>query len=206
MNNIFSISIVPSIWFYVIASIPIIMEPTKNMPSYHLLLLFKKIIDNKKNSENYQLYHEIMNEFHTKGKNLDNLYHLIYSLRPYFKQIRPTLENMLPLLRDYKYEEAWALFSNEIGTKEAKNLALLMQEVENTSVENAIKKLELRKSEFANSLYESLKDYLAIKHAVIYAIVLVGGFFVVINPFVAFWLWHRLTMNEINNFQILIGG
>ncbi|WP_214483773.1 hypothetical protein [Bacillus sp. SM2101] len=183
-----------------LAIIAIQLEPRRYFAMYYILTWVRKSYNAKKNNEVYQLFTDIKSEFITKQGQPINMYHLMYNLIPYYETIKATLEKMLPYLRDKKQKEAWDLFEEEIGTKEAKNLAIVMMELENVEVKEAAHLLENRREEFSNSIINAYKDHLFRKRGVIFVVLAFGAVVVFLNPVAGFWVWYKEVMSTVNNF------
>jgi len=183
---------------FVFGTIPIAMIPKKPSPVYFLLKGLKRRYLRERNNEVYQLFNDIKAEYKSKGSNVSNTYHLISSLMPYYKTIKPTLERMLPLLEQKKNKDAWEFFENDINTEEASRFSALMQDVEHSDIKQTYDLLDESRKDFANSMYNAYSDFLKRRKTMIFFIVATGAVMVSINEFVAFYLWYKDVMSTVN--------
>lgn len=174
--------------------LPIILIPKKPFPLYFLVVQFKRNYVNELSNEVYQLYNDIKSNYQVRKKDISNSYYTIQYVLPYYKQIKPTLEKMLPLLANKKVDEAWDLFATEIGTRESTMLSILMKEIEVVTLEQALMLLEQKRKEFANALYDRYTDYLKKRKFIIFVFVSVCAMPVLINEISVFYMWYKETM------------
>lgn len=199
---ILNIEILSPLLAVIVIILVLFLEPKSPFPAYYILLSLRKHFMKVKNNEIYLLFNELKSEVQSKGDNVENLYHLMRNMSPYYKILNRTFEKMLPYLRDQKYEEAWDLFRREVATEEADKLAELMKDFEYLTAEEALRKLNLHSEEFAKSMYEEYKKYLVMRRGLIFGVVSAGAVFVFLVPVAAFWGWYQdiklLTDNFMN--------
>jgi hypothetical protein len=171
--------------------------PAKHFPLYYLIGFIRKHHVREKGNEVYSLYNQLKAEFQSDSDRVSNMYHLLLSYRKYFKIIRPAIEKALTKWR-IGPEMAWSTFAREVGTEEAENLAMLMKEIEGSSIENAGMLLEQKREEFANANYNAFKDYLKDREFIIFVIVYICALSIFGNLIVAHFLQYQEIINFMN--------
>jgi hypothetical protein len=171
--------------------------PAKYFPLYYLLGFIRKRHKREKGNEVYSLYNQLKAEFQSENDRVSNMYNLLLSYRKYFMIIRPAIEKALTKWR-ISPEIAWNTFAVEVGTEEAENLAMLMKEIEGSSIENAYILLEQKREEFANANYNSFKDYLKDREFIIFVMVYICALSIFGNLIVAHFLQYQEIINFMN--------
>ena len=181
-----------------IITLLLVLLPSRYSLFYLLLKFLKKAHKRKVTMEIYSLYAQLKAEF--KSENVGNLYNLMYNYRTYYQAIRPTIDRMLSVWQGSDgAKKAWELFSKDLDTEEAKNLATLMKNAESSSVSESLKLLENDKKEFANRNVNAFKDYLTERESIIYYIIFVCVLAVFANPSIAQFLQYKEMFNQVNN-------
>jgi hypothetical protein len=190
------IEIISRSWVFIILALVALTIPVKYFPLYYLIGFIRKQHVREKGNEVYSLYNQLKAEFQSDNDRVSNMYNLLLSYRKYFMIIRPAIEKALTKWR-ISPEMAWNTFAVEVGTEEAENLAMLMKEIEGSSIENACILLEQKREEFANANYNTFKDYLKDREFIIFVIVYICALSIFGNLIVA----HFLQYHEIINFM-----
>lgn len=187
-------------WIILLA-IPFSLVPKKPYPLYYILTFFSQKYVRRKNKEVYLLFNELKSELITKHTHFGNLYHTMKQLSTYYTLIQPAIHKMLPLLRDNKHAEAWGVFANEVGTKQADDLALVMERVEEKNYVDSLELMNQKHGDFRNELANDFKSYLQKRRLIMYAIVFTGGMLCFLNPWFALNQWTQDIMNAVNTFK-----
>ncbi|MEK5217703.1 hypothetical protein [Psychrobacillus sp. FSL H8-0487] len=177
--------------------IPIALTPKKPYPMHFIVMMFQKKRQNEISNEIYQLYNDLKSAYQV-GDKPKSSYYLIQEALPYFKVIRPSLEKMLPLLEVKNNGVAWDQFANELNTKEAETLGVVMKEVESLKTEQAYLLLEQKRREFSNDLYNRYTEILRKRKSIIYVLVVVGALTVFLNEVTVFFMWYKEVMAVVN--------
>jgi hypothetical protein len=191
------IEIISRSWVFIIFALVAITVPAKYFPLHYLIGFIRKQHVREKGNEVYSLYNQLKAEFQSNNDRVSNMYNLFLSYRKYFKIIRPAIEKTLTKWR-ISPDLAWNTFAIEVGTEEAENLAILMKEIEGSSVENACILLEQKRDEFANANYNTFKDYLKDREFIIFVIVYICALSIFGNLIVAHFLQYQEIITFMN--------
>jgi hypothetical protein len=197
VGNSLGTEIISSTMVIVILILVILTIPARHLPFYYVIGFLRKQHLREKNNEVYSLYNQLKAEFQSSTDRTSNMYNLLLSYRKYFEIIRPAIEKALTKWR-VSPEVAWSAFAKEVGTEEAESLAMLMKELEGSSTENARLLLEQKRGEFANSNYNSFKDYLKDREFMIFIVVYICALSIFGNLIVAHFLQYQEIMNFMN--------
>lgn len=181
----------------IFGGLPIWLIPKRPFPLYYAIIAFHKRRRDDISNEIYQLYNDLKAVYQLKNE-AKSTYHLIIESLPYYTVIRPSMEKMLPLLEIRKNEQAWELFYELLGTKEAKNLGLVMKEAESIRSEQAFLLLEQKRNEFSNDLYNRYTEILKKRKMIIYVLVFAGALMVFLNEITIFYSWYKEIMSVVN--------
>lgn len=177
----------------------IVLEPINPMPAYFLLNILKLNKRRKINSELYNFFNDLKGVFKTSGERLGNLKYFIMDIKNYYNLLNEAIEKMLITWNtEASPEKAWKVFAEELHTEEADRLAIVMAELEKTSVEETGALLEQLREQFANSIYNTYKDYLQKRRFFIYGIAFICTLSIFLCPIVAFYQWYESIMHYMH--------
>lgn len=112
----------------------------------------------KRNSELFSLYDMLISELQMMQTTRVNAYSLIRTLKPYFKEIEGSLNRLLTnWTTDAGPEYALDVFSEEIGTNEAKSLANVMKKFDENKRETILQSLKGMEDMFITSQIENYR-------------------------------------------------
>lgn len=127
---------------------------TKNqMPLTYLLKKLREINTMNKNKECFLLYNMLLNEFYTDDHKSHNVYALLQKFSIYFDKIKPAIVKTLSVWKRNP-EQALNLFSSEIGTEEARDLAQILKNVDASGPAQARDIIKSRYEQFQTSRHE----------------------------------------------------
>lgn len=202
LDGFFSFQVVSSLFVFLIfvlylLSLPILRESS---PFQYVLKFLQRQHIAKKNEEVYSLFHLMKAEFHLEDQYMLNMYHLLKKNRRYFHHIRPSIDRCLHYWQD-GVDVAWEHFATHIGTHEARALADIMQEVDQSGYEEARHLLEQKRQEFANANYNAFKDYLDRRRLIMFVVVMICSLSTLVFFAVPHIMEYRAIMDELNQLQ-----
>lgn len=170
--------------FFIISMI-VATQPMAGLPLFALLIKLTDIRAREKNKECFTLYSMIQNEFYNDVDKPVNMYSTLTKLRPYFKAIDKALGKAI-LLWKKNPADALNAFAWEVGTEEAKDLALILKNVDASSPHDAKDILDSRYEQFVTKRQESRRRYNNNIGLIGYLAALLPVFAVIYNAMVVF--------------------
>lgn len=152
----------------------------------------------KKNSELFSLYDMLVSEIEMMVTTRVNIYSLLKSLQPYFKEINTALAIMLSEWQSSSIGPSKAIerFSERIGTNEAKSLATVLQTFDENSRENLIESLRGMEDLFITSQIENNRRKNKMFLDVISMPVSIAHFCIILNFVLVFIIMVMKIMGE----------
>ncbi len=141
-----------------ILAVFIFSQPYKGFPLFYLLEKLKELRLRERNKECFTLYSMIQNEFYTDCDRPLNMYATLNKLKPYFKAVDKALGKAI-LLWKKNPSEALDAFALEVGTEEARDLALILKNVDISSPKDARDILDSRYDQFVTKRHETHRRY-----------------------------------------------
>lgn len=156
-----------------------ISRAKKTSPFGMLLKSLAALQQAKKNRELFNLYALVRDEIETSRERSRNLLSILTEYREYFQLIRPAIDRAL-LHWKIDRDEAFLVFAQEVGTEEAWEVAKILGDIENLSVESAEQLIQDRQETMMNIQRENkrrmYKTYGQIAYAVGITPILFYGF------------------------------
>lgn len=198
-SNVTGVAIVTSGSAKLYMIILLALFPFPKLPMGFVLTFISKNHTQKINDEVYALYSQLSAEFY-HGEKVNNTYHLLLEYREYFTYIKPAIERALSQWNGVGgSERAWDVFASEIGTEEAKMLAELMKEIENTTTDNALELISQRQEEFTSNRFNTFMGYLKDRETLVYVVIFICAMSVVAPAIVAQFLQFGDIANSVND-------
>lgn len=113
----------------------------------------------KRNSELFSFYDMLLSEIQMMQQTRVNVYSLIRTLKPYFKEIDGAITRLLAnwTSDDEGPDYALDVFAKEIGTNEAKSLSNVLKTFDNSKRETILQSLQGMEDMFINSQIENYR-------------------------------------------------
>lgn len=157
---------------------------------HKILDLLKELFNGRKNAELFNLYQMFLNEFEQAEDNKEtyNVEYLMKDFKKHTKSLDRSIDVFLENCHRYPPSLAYEMFSDDIGTPDAKNISGILFEISQTHAKEGKQMLENRYEEFKKRRQELHRKRMKLRSGVAFLIAFTGALMVLICVGSVFYL------------------